>query len=129
MRLEDGRNREQIAEHLIAEARRDPELVVGLDFAFSLPGWYLKRRGLSSAPELWALAEREAEEWLRCAAPPFWGRTGTKRPVLPADHRVTELAAPATGGHRPKSVFQVNGGGAVGTGSLRGMRLLSRLAA
>jgi predicted O-methyltransferase YrrM len=36
-RLENGRDREQVAAHLIAEAGRDPRLVVGLDFAFSLP--------------------------------------------------------------------------------------------
>jgi hypothetical protein len=35
---------------------------------------------------------------------------------------------PDTGGIRPKSVFQIGGAGAVGTGSLRGMPILHRLA-
>ncbi len=46
-RLENGRDREAIADHLIAEARRDPALVVGFDFAFSLPAWFLDGRGLA----------------------------------------------------------------------------------
>lgn len=52
VRLECGRGREALAEHLIAEASRDPELVVGIDFAFSLPAWFLEQRGLSKGPEL-----------------------------------------------------------------------------
>ena len=40
-RLESGRTREEIAAHLVELAGEDAELVVGLDFAFSLPRWYL----------------------------------------------------------------------------------------
>ena len=40
-RLESGRDRAAIADFLISEASRTPGLVVGLDFAFSLPGWFL----------------------------------------------------------------------------------------
>ena len=36
-RLEAGRDRDETATHLIAEAARDPAMVVGIDFAFSLP--------------------------------------------------------------------------------------------
>src|SRR5712691_3135082 len=36
VRLESGRDREEVTRFLLAEARRDPELVVGLDFAFSV---------------------------------------------------------------------------------------------
>ena len=113
----------------MAEAGRSPELVVGLDFAFSLPAWFLEQRNLKSAQELWALADREAEAWITACRPPFWGRPGTRRPDLEAHFRWTELDAPATAGIRPKSVFQIGGAGAVGAGSLRGMRLLHRLRA
>ena len=41
IRLECGRSREEVVAHLLEEAERDPELVVGLDFAFSLPEWFL----------------------------------------------------------------------------------------
>jgi hypothetical protein len=128
-RLENGRDREAVAEHLLEEGRRTPETVVGLDFAFSLPAWFLEERGLASARDLWALAGREAERWLAACAPPFWGRPGRRRPNLPAHLRWTDGAQPAVAGRRPKSVFQVGGAGAVGTGSLRGMRLLHRLRA
>ncbi len=37
VRLENGCDREALADHLIADASRTPELVVGLDFAFSFP--------------------------------------------------------------------------------------------
>lgn len=53
VRLENGRTREEVAQHLIAEARRDTRVVVGLDFAFSLPIWFLEERGFASARELW----------------------------------------------------------------------------
>jgi hypothetical protein len=113
----------------VAEAERTPRMVVGLDFAFSLPAWFLEQRNLKSAQELWALADREAEAWIAACRPPFWGRPGTRRPDLQVHFRRTELDAPATAGIRPKSVFQIGGAGAVGAGSLRGMRLLHRLRA
>jgi hypothetical protein len=127
VRLENGRTREDIGDVLIAWADRDRRLVIGLDFAFSLPEWFLVERGLLDGPALWALAVAQAEAWLAECRPPFWGRPGTKRPPLAAHSRWTEEATPAVGGIRPKSVFQVGGAGAVGTGSLRGMPLLHRL--
>jgi hypothetical protein len=115
------------AEHLIEDARRDGQVVVGLDFAFSLPAWFLDQRGLSNAPELWELVEQEGEQWLLECTPPFWGRPGVTRPVLLGHFRQTELDVPAVRGTRPKSVFQIGWAGAVGTGSLRGMPVLRRL--
>jgi endoglucanase len=127
VRLENGRTREEIAEYLIAEARCDPRFVVGFDFAFSLPAWFLADRDLADAPALWALAEREAEGWLRECAPPFWGRPGKGRPAGVEQYRHADRAVPRTGGIAPKPVFQIGGAGAVGTGSLRGMPILHRL--
>ena len=128
VRLEDGRGREAITDHLIELAQRGRQLVVGLDFAFSLPAWFLERRGLASAAELWALADREAESWLAGCEWPLWGRPGTRRPGDVPDHfRRTERDVPRIAGIQPKSVFQIGGAGAVGSGSLRGMRTLHRL--
>ena len=127
VRLENGRDRQQIGDHLIALAKDRPRMIVGLDFAFSLPAWFLNERGLKSAKELWALADRDADAWLADCQPPFWGKPGASCPELPARFRRTESEAPGTAGIRPKSVFQIGGAGAVGTGSLRGMRLLHRL--
>lgn len=126
-RLERGRNRDALTAHLIKAAQCEPQMVVGLDFAFSLPAWYMAKLGLRTAVELWDLADRDAEQWLRDCAPPFWGRPGRRCPELPEHFRRTERHAPATGGIRPKSVFQIGGAGAVGTGSLRGMQSLKRL--
>lgn len=130
VRLENGRSREQAADYLVAEARRDPQMIVGFDFAFSLPAWFLEERALENARELWSLADREAEGWLARCESPFWGRPGKSRPLLgpERDHfRRTDTSVPNTGGIRPKSVFQIGGAGAVGTGSLRGMPILHRL--
>ncbi len=127
VRLENGRDRDALADHLIAVAEDEAALVVGLDFAFSLPAWFLDARGYRGAADLWAAADRDADDWLAAVEPPFWGRPGHPRPPMPSQWRRTEQSVPATGGVRPKSAFQVGGAGAVGTGSLRGMRLLHRL--
>src|SRR5688500_2001135 len=73
VRLENGRDRSEIASHLVAEAARGPDLIVGLDFAFSLPAWFLEDSRVSSAPELWEILVRDGERWLSECAPPFWG--------------------------------------------------------
>jgi hypothetical protein len=119
VRLEGGRSREQLVEHLLEEAERDPELVVGLDFAFSLPEWFLHAQGIDDVSNAWDLVSCEAEAWLRDPKPPFWR---ARKP--PGDgFRRTEREC----GGRPKSVFQLVGAGQVGTGSLRGIPFLPRL--
>lgn len=127
--LEDGRTRDQLVDHLMELAREHPNLIVGLDFAFSLPSWFLTDRGLDRAHALWALADQEAESWLDTCEPPFWGAKDRKRPDMTDDQhfRKTEREVPDQAGIRPKSVFQILGRGAVGTGSLRGMPYLLRL--
>ena len=75
-RLENGRGRSELMRHLIEMAAGDPELAIGLDFAFAFPLWYLEARGVDSAADVWRLAEAEGEEWLAACEPPFWGRTG-----------------------------------------------------
>ncbi len=124
-----GRTRAQLADDLVARAHADPGLVVGLDFSFSFPAWFLDQRGFATAPELWDAATRDGEAWLRDCAWPFWGRPGRPRPDLPQHLRATEAAIgeAAAGGIRPKSTFQIGGAGSVGTGSLRGFPVLARL--
>lgn len=65
-----------------------------------------------------------ADELLDTCEPPFWGRAETKAQKLGHAFRQTELDVEG----QPKSVFQIGGAGAVGTGSLRGMRHLAQLA-
>ncbi len=130
VRLECGRSREEIAEHLVEEAARDPGFVVGLDFAFSFPAGFLRKRGHRRVETVWEEAELLGERWLEHCPSPFWGKAGTRMPRLgDALHRATELRLREETGLRPLSVFQIGGAGAVGVGSIRGMPVLRRLRA
>jgi len=113
----------------VDQASAGEELAVGLDFAFSLPAWYLRILGVAGAPELWDAASVDGESWLSACQAPFWGRKGAAKPGNQEHFRRTELEVPPVGpgAIRPKSVFQIGGAGAVGTGSIRGMALLARL--
>jgi hypothetical protein len=131
-RLQCGRDREEAIAHILELTSREPRVVVGLDFAFSFPAWFLRERGLASTRELWDLARREGESWLARCEPPFWGRPGKRRPDLPPDrspYRTTEGERLPVRGVWPKSVFQIGGAGSVGTGSIRGMPKLLELRA
>ena len=127
--LSNGRTASVLAGWLLDQASSGGELAVGLDFAFSLPAWYLRRLGVAGAPELWDAAAVDGESWLAACRAPFWGRSGSGKPVDQEHFRRTELEIPPVGpgAIRPKSVFQIGGAGAVGTGSIRGMALLARL--
>jgi len=114
---------------LLRTRRADPApCLVGLDFAFGLPGWYGASRGWRDVRDTWRAARDDGESWLADCTPPFWGRPGKGRPHPVADGlRVTD--ARLGGRHQPKSVFQIGGAGAVGTGSVRGMPMLLALRA
>ena len=117
----NGWTPDSLVDWLIARAERDPAFVAGLDFAFGYPGWFVRERFGGSPFQGWQAGEALLSE------EPFWGRPGRRRPPLDASRphlRRTE-AAVTTG--RPKSIFQVGGAGSVGTGSLRGMPVLTRL--
>ncbi len=126
-RLEDGRTRDEVCDHLLALARDDPSLVVGFDFSFSFPSWFLDEHGYATVDELWEAAERDGERWIHDCAPPFWGKRGRRHPEPVVALRATEIALGAVGSVRPKSTFQVGGAGSVGTGSIRGFPALRRL--
>ena len=150
--LESGRSRDELMDWLVELARETPRMVVGFDFSFSYPAWFLRELGIGSAPELWrVVADGQGERWLHkdCEDVRFWGRVGSQRHgKKPAEfrgehaHRMLRraetvlkvraeisdpLAAARIAGIAPKSVFQIGGAGAVGTASLRGMAGLLRL--
>ena len=127
VRLESGRGRREVISYLISEAARDPDLIVGLDFAFSFPEWYAKRLEAACVEGLWDTVREHGEEWLDRCREPFWGRPGRPRPDLDEHFRQTENEAAEFNYARPKSVFQIGGAGAVGTGSIRGMPYLPML--
>jgi hypothetical protein len=136
VRLEGGRTRAELIELLIAEADRDPNLLVGFDFAFSLPTWYLQDRQLTPH-QLWALLADQAltptmrhlgiARWMNSPELPFWTTSEAHARLRPEQmFRRTEhdVRVPGT---QPKSVFQLVGAGQVGRGSLYGMQALHRL--
>jgi hypothetical protein len=136
VRLEGGRTRDELVALLIAETGRAPNLIVGFDFAFSLPAWYLQGRQLT-ARQLWALLADEAltpamrrfglARWMNGPDLPFWTTSQANAQLRPEQRfRRTEnsLRLPGT---QPKSVFQLVGAGQVGRGSLYGMQALHRL--
>jgi hypothetical protein len=127
LRLECGRTRDGLVAELAARASEVPAPVVGFDFSFSLPAWFLDQQGHREAADLWAAAALDGERWLRECAPPFWGRPGRRRPEAAVQLRATEASIAAVGGIRPKSTFQIGGAGSVGTGSVRGWPALARL--
>jgi hypothetical protein len=54
--LTRGRTREQLTDDLISETKRDPEMIIGLDFAFSFPAWFGREQGCTSAHDVWTAA-------------------------------------------------------------------------
>ena len=129
VRLECGRDRAELVRELVETARRDPELVVGLDFAFSTPAWYLEQRSFSSVRDLWRAMATGGEEILREPSPPYWRTTRAASGLQPEQElRRTERDVVTAGSSRAQSVFKLVGAGHVGTGSIRGMAALDRLA-
>ncbi|MEI8221023.1 MAG: hypothetical protein WCH91_10340 [bacterium] len=128
VRLENGRTREAVFDYLITLATNDPHFVVGFDFAFGMPAWFARDRNIPTIADLWRHVGANGESWLASCDRPFWGKPGKHRPADTPDHlRCTDRAIPSIGGSQPKSVFQIGGAGAVGTGSLRGMPGLATL--
>ncbi len=128
VRLENGRTRGAVFDHLITLASIDPHFVVGFDFAFGMPMWFARDRNISTIADLWRHVGAIGESWLASCDPPFWGKPGKLRPADTPHHlRCTDRAIASIGGSQPKSVFQIGGAGAVGTGSLRGMPGLATL--
>jgi hypothetical protein len=127
--LRNGRTRQQIVDDLVDLRAQSPAgLVAGLDFSFSFPAWFMEARRCTTVDDMWRRATQEGEDWLAECAPPFWGRPGRPRPPLDQQLRLAEESI-SVGGIRPKSVFQIGGAGAVGTGSIRGMPYLRQLRA
>jgi hypothetical protein len=145
--LEAGRTREELIGWLVEMARETPRMVVGFDFSFSYPAWFLEELGIASALEFWrVVADGQGERWLHrdCEDGRFWGKPKKKPAEFCGEHGHRMLRRAETGlkvraliadpvqaakvaGIAPKSVFQIGGAGAVGTASLRGIPYLLKL--
>jgi len=138
--LECGRSRDQVADWLASLRAERGSIAVGLDFAFSFPAGFHGHEGVAEplSGKSWAefldYADNHADEILASCPTPFWGHTGRKRPddetfgrfsdgqrLRVTDRMLGERS------NRPKEIFQIGGAGSVGTGSLRGMQILSKL--
>ena len=130
-RLRNGLGRSEICNLLAKEIQSGDEVVIGLDFAFSFPRWYLEQRSFLGASALWELAQRKGEIWLSGDKWPFWGRKESlyqKRPqTLKGNMQYRQTDAALQRDFQPKSVFQISGQGAVGTGTIRGLPILPKL--
>lgn len=123
--LESGRTRTEAIAWVCERRDQVPACVAGFDFSFSLPAWFLDHHGCQTIDEVWALVAAHGERWLAECPDPFWGRPGRRRGDEP------QLRGCEAGwnvrGIVPKSVFQIGGAGAVGTGTLRGIPHLPAL--
>lgn len=149
VKLESGRTRDEIAEWLIGLAQDTPRMVVGFDFCFSFPAWFVREEHqVEHAPAFWHRIVREghSERWLakEGADVRFWGKPHKRPAEFSGEHlhrmlRATDIDCKLIAhipeaerqarvkGITPKSVFQIGGAGAVGTASLRGFSTLLRL--
>jgi hypothetical protein len=145
--LESGRTREELIGWLMEMAGEMPRMVVGFDFSFSYPAWFLEELGIASAPEFWrSVADGQGERWLHreCEDGRFWGKPKKKPAEFCGEHAhrmlrrvetslkvraliADPVQAAKVAGIAPKSVFQIGGAGAVGTASLRGIPYLLKL--
>lgn len=124
--LRNGLDRDELVAKLLQLGEAEPRTVIGLDFAFSFPAWWCEEKGWAGGEDVWSAMADEGDDLLAGCEDPFWGRPG-KRNFHPKArlYRRTERSEDVV---RPKSVFQIGGAGAVGTGSIRGMPHLSTLA-
>ncbi len=149
VRLESGRTREEIAEWLIKLAKETPRMVIGFDFCFSFPAWFVRdEHGCDYAPDFWkrVVGEGHGERWLTRSEldKRFWGKPHKRPAEFSGKHIHRMLCATdidcklvahipeaerqaRVKGITPKSAFQIGGSGSVGTASLRGFPTLLRL--
>ena len=123
--LENERTRDEVVDWLLEQIHEGGSLVIGLDFAFSFPEWYLRWRNLQNVQEFWDMAAAEGEDWLKCQTWPFWGRRGSQNQQRPENLAEDRQFRETDWVYYGKSVFQVSGGGSVGTGSIRGFHYLA----
>lgn len=118
--------RSAVHDWLVAELARHQRLLIGFDFAFTLPG-------TRDAPALWAEIDaccaNDADflglHYLDGDAR-FW-QCGTRPAGWIEAHRATEIACREAGYGSPETPLKLIGAKQVGKGALAGMRVLHRL--
>jgi hypothetical protein len=123
VRLESGRDRSGVICQIIAESKKTPEMIVGLDFAFSAPEWFVKFKNCSTIHEFWGLAREHGETWMK--EWPFWSKYRPERKPDSEFRRCEEVLLQTAA--KPSSIFKLVGPSQVGRGSVRGMPCLLQL--
>jgi len=123
LRLECGRDRSETIGHVIAESKKTPEMIVGLDFAFSSPEWFVKSKDCGTIHEFWKLAAEQGESWMK--EWPFWSKCKPERKPE-NEYRLCEEAL-LKNAAKPSSIFKLVGPSQVGRGSIRGLPWLLQL--
>lgn len=125
--LQDGRTRLEVVRYLLERIGSRDLLVIGIDFAFSFPQWYLEDNDLQSAPALWARAADHGEDWLGGNEWPFWGGRRNVYQNLPEGLTVDRQFRETDWFHGGESVFHIDGPANVGTGTVRGLPHLAKM--
>jgi len=76
--LENGRPPDEAIRRLIELGHAHQRTVVGLDFAFSFPEWFLDDRDWHGGRDVWDALRTQTESILADCPSPFWGRPGKK---------------------------------------------------
>jgi len=128
--LETGRDRASTTARLVELVFEEPETVIGLDFCFSAPAWFLDAHGMRSAAELWRWAAAGIARdpaFVRALGPPFWGPGIRPRPAAGGDSLRRTDHAVRRPGAQPSSFFKLTGPGSVGAQARYGMPELMSL--
>ena len=122
---DDWKSREAVADYLIEKFIEDMNFVVGFDFAFSFPNWYLREKGCQTAVEFWELVQQEGEKWVSRIYPPFFkqGKWVSRN----SKFRKTEEEIKQHKSMNPETVFKLVGARQVGKSSITGMPILRKL--
>lgn len=122
---DEWKSRDAIAEDLIQKANQDANFIVGFDFAFSFPQWFLKEKRCKSAVEFWELIQKEGDLWISNLTSPFF-KKGTG-PPRKSQFRKTEIEIKQRTSMNPETVFKLVGPKQVGKSSITGMPILRKL--
>jgi hypothetical protein len=118
--LQSGGDRSEITKYVIEESKKTPAMIVGLDFAFSCPEWFVRSKNCRTIHEFWSLVGEQGERWMN--AWPFWSKCKPERQPDKEYRRCEEEVL-----RKPSSVFKLVGPAQVGRGSIRGMPCLLQL--
>ena len=122
-RLESMPSRERAVQEVLKEAQANPNLIVGLDFPFSFPAWYVRHHSCANVREFWVKVRDNGLSWLD--QPPFHARGSWNSGPFGGESCLRRTDIEVLG--HPESVFKVVGPKQVAKGALTGIPALLAL--